>query len=149
MTSTPAELQLENQLCFLFHRISRDLTAAYRPLLSELGLTYPQYLVMLVLWQRDGRSIGDLGQQLCLDSGTLSPLIRRMEKAGLVVRHRDPSDERRVTVHLTEDGRALREGAQDVPRALAARLVDTPEDYFALHAQLTGIAERLEAGLPD
>ncbi len=78
------QLRLENQICFLFHRISRDLTATYRPLLSELGLTYPQYLVMLVLWERDGASIGEIGQRVCLDSGTLSPLVRRLEKAGLV-----------------------------------------------------------------
>lgn len=149
MNSTPPELQLENQLCFLFHRISRDLTAAYRPLLADLGLTYPQYLVMLVLWERDGRSIGDLGQHLCLDSGTLSPLVRRMEQAGLVQRRRDPVDERRVSVHLTQAGDQLRTAARDVPHALAARLVDTAQEYRALHTQLTAIAERLESAQPE
>ena len=77
---TPPQLLLENQLCFLFHRISRDLDAAYRPLLNELGLTYPQYLVMLVLWEQDGRSVGEIGQELCLDSGTLSPQDRRRSR---------------------------------------------------------------------
>ena len=141
---TPAQLALDNQLCFLFHRISRDLTAAYRPLLADLGLTYPQYLVMLVLWEQDGLGVGEIGERLCLDSGTLSPLLRRMEGAGLVSRVRSPSDERRVTVHLTEAGGALRERAVDVPAALAGYLVDDLAAYQALHTELTGLAERLE-----
>lgn len=101
MSQDRPELLLDNQLCFLFHRITRDLTAAYRPLLTDLGLTYPQYLVMLVLWEQDGRTVGDLGRDLCLDSGTLSPLIRRLVSAGLVDKTRNPRDERQVTVHLT------------------------------------------------
>ncbi len=144
MSTNPEQL-LDNQLCFLFQRITRDLTATYRPLLSELGLTYPQYLVMLVLWERDGRTVGELGQNLCLDSGTLSPLLRRLANAGLVEKVRDPADERRVTIHLTPAGRDLRVRAETVPRRVAARLVDSPEQYLALHEQLTQIAERLEA----
>ena len=105
------QLRLDNQLCFLFHRISRELNAAYRPLLADLGLTYPQYLVMLVLWESDGLGVGEIGDRLALDSGTLSPLIRRMEKGGLVTRERAADDERRVTVHLTEAGRALEQRA--------------------------------------
>lgn len=145
MNQDRPELLLDNQLCFLFHRITRDLTATYRPLLAELNLTYPQYLVMLVLWEGDGRTIGGLGQDLCLDSGTLSPLIRRLVAAGLVEKIRNPQDERQVTVHLTQQGRELRERAQSVPQQVAARLVDSPAEYFALHDQLTRIAERLEA----
>ena len=141
------QLRLENQICFLFHRISRDLTATYRPLLSELGLTYPQYLVMLVLWERDGASIGEIGQRVCLDSGTLSPLVRRLEKAGLVERRREPTDERRVTVHLTDDGRDLQSRARRVPSLLAERLTDEPAGYQALHRQLTDLARRIEAAL--
>jgi DNA-binding MarR family transcriptional regulator len=143
--TTPAHLRLDNQLCFLFHRISRDLTAAYRPLLSELGLTYPQYLVMLVLWEEDGRSVGELGTRLCLDSGTLSPLLRRMADAGLVERKRDPADERRVTIHLTDEGLALRDRAAVVPGALAGRLVDSPDAFRELHAELSALANRLES----
>lgn len=142
---TPPQLRLEHQLCFLFHRISRDLTAAYRPLLADLGLTYPQYLVMLVLWESDGLGVGEIGDRLCLDSGTLSPLLRRLESAGLVTRRREPADERRVTVHLTPDGLALRARAADVPAALVARLVDDEPGYRSLHAELTALASRLEA----
>ncbi len=142
---SPPQLLLENQLCFLFHRISRDLDAAYRPLLGELGLTYPQYLVMLVLWEQDGRSVGELGAELCLDSGTLSPLLRRLESRGLLERRRDPDDERRVTLHLTRDGWALRRKARSIPESLGRTIVDDPAAYLQLHAQLTQIAERLEA----
>ncbi len=139
------QLFLEHQLCFLFHRISRDLTAAYRPLLADLGLTYPQYLVMLVLWQADGLGVGEIGDRVCLDSGTLSPLLRRLEGAGLVTRQRISADERRVTIQLTEAGRALRDRAADVPAAMVGRLVDDVPGYRALHDELTALAERLEA----
>lgn len=139
------QLRLDNQLCFLFHRISRELNAAYRPLLADLGLTYPQYLVMLVLWESDGPSVGELGERLSLDSGTLSPLIRRMQTAGLVTRERAVDDERRVTVHLTDAGRALEQRAADVPGALAAQLADDATEYEVAKASLTALVERLEA----
>jgi len=138
---------LDNQLCFLFHRISRDLTAIYRPLLSELGLTYPQYLVMMVLWERDGMGVGEIGERVCLDSGTLSPLLRRLETAGLVRRHRDALDERRVTVHLSEEGRELRTRALEVPTSLAEHMTDDLTEYRALHRQLSELATRLERQL--
>jgi DNA-binding MarR family transcriptional regulator len=143
------QLQLENQLCFLFHRISRELTAAYRPLLADLGLTYPQYLVMLVLWERDGLGVGELGERLCLDSGTLSPLLKRLEAGGLVTRRRQADDERRVTIHLTTAGRDLRDRAVGVPAQLAGRLVDDLDAYQSLHTQLRALAERLEAPAPS
>ena len=139
------QLRLDNQLCFLFHRISRELNAAYRPLLADLGLTYPQYLVMLVLWESDGPSVGELGERLALDSGTLSPLIRRMQTAGLVTRERAVDDERRVTVHLTDAGRALEQRAAEVPGALAAQLADDATEYEVAKASLTALVERLEA----
>jgi DNA-binding MarR family transcriptional regulator len=139
------QLRLDNQLCFLFHRISRELNAAYRPLLADLGLTYPQYLVMLVLWESDGPSVGELGERLALDSGTLSPLIRRMQTAGLVTRERAADDERRVTVHLTDAGRALEQRAAEVPAALAAQLADDATEYEVAKASLTALVERLEA----
>ena len=141
--STLPQLKLDNQLCFLFHRISRELTAAYRPLLADLGLTYPQYLVMLVLWERDGIGVGEIGERLSLDSGTLSPLLRRMEQAGLLRRVRQASDERRVTVHLTDAGRSLRDRAADVPGELAGHLVDDLVEYQQLHGRLTALADRL------
>ena len=139
------QLRLDNQLCFLFHRISRELNAAYRPLLADLGLTYPQYLVMLVLWESDGLGVGEIGDRLALDSGTLSPLIRRMEKGGLVTREGAADDERRVTVHLTEAGRALEQRAADVPDSLAAQLADDAAEYEVAKASLTALVERLEA----
>ena len=146
---SPPQLRLDNQLCFLFQRIGRDLTAAYRPLLAELGLTYPQYLVMLVLWERDGLGVGEIGERLCLDSGTLSPLLRRMESAGLVQRVREAADERRVTVHLTEAGHSLRARAEQVPGAVAGLLVDDLPGYRRLHAELTALVERLESAIPN
>ncbi len=139
------QLRLDNQLCFLFHRISRELTAAYRPLLADLGLTYPQYLVMLVLWEDDGLAVGEIGERLALDSGTLSPLLRRLEAAGLVHRVRDEADERRVTVHLTAAGRDLEARAADVPAELAAHLVDDMTQYEQAKASLLALADRLES----
>src|SRR5659263_669236 len=102
---TAADLALDNQLCFALHAASRRVTAAYRPLLDEVGLTYPQYVVMLALWEHDGVTVRDLGTRLFLDSGTLSPLLVRLEEAGLLSRSRqDPDDGRRLTVSLTPAG---------------------------------------------
>ncbi|HJW23210.1 MAG TPA: MarR family transcriptional regulator [Candidatus Limnocylindrales bacterium] len=142
------ELRLDNQLCFLFHRISRELDAAYRPLLAELGLTYSQYLVMLVLWEGDGLGVGELGDRLQLDSGTLSPLLRRLERAGLVRRERLASDERRVTIDLTDQGRTLRDRAAGIPAAIARCLVDDAVTYEEMHAQLISLAARLALARP-
>lgn len=137
------QLRLENQLCFRFHRISRELTAAYRPLLADLGLTYPQYLAMLVLWERDGRTVGEIGEHLALDSGTLSPLIRRLETGGLVTRRRSADDERKVGVYLTVAGRKLEGRAADVPQALAQLLARDPGEYEQAKAALDDLIERL------
>ena len=137
------QLRLDNQLCFLFHRIGRELNAAYRPLLAALGLTYSQYLVMLVLWERDGPGVGELGDRLDLDSGTLSPLLRRLEQAGLLRRERATSDERRVTIHLTERGRDLQERAAGIPEAIAGHVVDDVAGYEAMKAQLNDLAQRI------
>lgn len=112
-------LALEHQVCFPLYAASRALTAAYRPLLAPLGLTYPQYLVMLVLWERGTTPVGELGTALHLDSGTLSPLLKRLEAAGLVERRRSTEDERVVHVALTSAGKQLRVAAQDVPRQIA------------------------------
>jgi MarR family transcriptional regulator, organic hydroperoxide resistance regulator len=139
------QLRLDNQLCFLFHRITRELNAAYRPLLADLGLTYPQYLVMLVLWERDGLGVGELGDRLDLDSGTLSPLLRRLEHAGLVRRERPTSDERRVKISLTDRGRDLQERAAGIPEAIAGHVVDDEAGYEAMKAQLNDLADRIAA----
>jgi DNA-binding MarR family transcriptional regulator len=116
------QLHLDNQLCFALHAASRAVVRAYGPLLEPLGLTYPQYLVMLVLWERPSQAVtvGDLGARLHLDSGTLTPLLKRLERSGLVDRDRDPADERRVLVRLTRDGIALRSRAASVPADIGA-----------------------------
>ncbi len=143
------QLRLDNQLCFLFHRIGRELNAAYRPLLADLGLTYPQYLVMLVLWERDGLGVGELGERLDLDSGTLSPLLRRLERAGLVRRERATSDERRVAIHLTDRGHGLQERAAGIPEAIARCLVDDAAGYAAMKGQLNHLAARIAHSRAD
>jgi DNA-binding MarR family transcriptional regulator len=140
---TLPQLRLDNQLCFLFHRISRELTAAYRPRLEDLGLTYPQYLVMLVLWETDGLTVGQIGQRLALDSATLSPLLRRLAEAGLVQRRRETADERRVTIHLTPGGRALEARAAQIPAELAARVAADHAEYVELRERLEHLLRRI------
>lgn len=116
-------LELDNQICFALYSASRAIVRAYTPLLADLGLTYPQYLVMLVLWERPADSVGvsELGQQLHLDSGTLTPLLKRLEGLGHVTRRRHDTDERRVVIALTPSGLALRERAVDIPAEIGRR----------------------------
>ncbi|GAA3030111.1 MarR family transcriptional regulator [Streptomyces glomeratus] len=126
----PAEegsLLLGDQLCFALYAASRALTARYRPLLDELGLTYPQYLVMLVLWEQDSISVRDLGQALQLESSTLSPLLKRLESSGLLRRERRPEDERSVAIRLSDAGARLRDRARTVPLAIGDAMGLTPE----------------------
>jgi DNA-binding MarR family transcriptional regulator len=115
---SPPQLRLDNQLCFALYSASLSMTKLYRPLLLQLGLTYPQYLVMLVLWEGDELRVSELGERLFLDSGTLTPLLKRLEAAGLVARRRSAADEREVRVSLTPAGRALRAQAEPIPDAL-------------------------------
>lgn len=123
--TTDDPLALDRQVCFALYAASRAVTAAYRPLLEPLGLTYPQYLVMLVLWERGAQSVREIGHALHLDSGTLSPLLKRLEANGLLERTRSAADERRVLVELTDEGRALRARAVDIPeRIVTAAQVD-------------------------
>ncbi|MGX5714480.1 MarR family winged helix-turn-helix transcriptional regulator [Arthrobacter sp. MAHUQ-56] len=116
MTEAP---RLDRQVCFALYSASRAATAVYRPVLEELGLTYPQYLVMLVLWENEPRGVKELGDELGLDSGTLSPLLKRLEALGFVERKRSGEDERRVAVHLTPAGRSLSGPAAAIPQRLA------------------------------
>jgi DNA-binding MarR family transcriptional regulator len=130
-------LRLDRQVCFALSVAARSVVALYRPVLEPMGLTHPQYLVMLALWERSPRSVKDLSAALALDPGTLSPLLKRLESAGLVTRRRDPSDERVLAVTLTDAGRRLRAEAEKVPPAIVARLgMDIPE-LETLHAALT------------
>jgi DNA-binding MarR family transcriptional regulator len=138
-----AALKLDHQVCFALYSASLAMTKLYKPLLDELGLTYPQYLVMLVLWEGDGLMVSELGQRLFLDSGTLTPLLKRLEAAGLISRLRDVADERRVHIHLTAAGRKLKARAAKVPQCvLAASQCSLPE-LVQLTRQVRSLRERL------
>jgi len=142
------QLELDRQLCFALYTASRAVVRAYAPLLEDAGLTYPQYVTMLVLWEDPGRprSIGELGERLYLDSGTLTPLLKRLAAMGYLTRSRDAEDERRVLVRLTAEGVALRDRLAAVPESFLACLgMDVP-DASALRDQLTELAASLEAG---
>ncbi|CAN5207473.1 MarR family winged helix-turn-helix transcriptional regulator [soil metagenome] len=125
-------LRLDRQVCFPLYAASNLLTRLYRPVLAELGLTYSQYLVMLVLWEHSPQTVGSLGERLHLDSGTLTPLLKRMEAAGLLSRQRDPDDERRVRIALTDQGGSLRDRASNVPATLASGLDLSSTDLESL-----------------
>jgi DNA-binding MarR family transcriptional regulator len=141
------QLELDRQLCFALYAASRAMTRAYAPLLADSGLTYPQYITMLVLWQDPDqpRSVGELGERLHLDSGTLTPLLKRLTSMGYVTRSRDPADERRVLVTLTADGLALRDRLADVPLSIASCLGMDPAEGIALRNRLTELTQSLEA----
>ena len=130
-------LRLDRQVCFALAVASRSVIALYRPVLEPMGLTHPQYLVMLALWERSPRSVKDLSTALALDPGTLSPLLKRLEAAGLLTRGRDPADERVLAVTLTDAGRALRAEAEKVPPAIVARLGVDVSELETMHAALT------------
>ena len=132
-------LELERQVCFALSVASRSVVALYRPLLEPMGLTHPQYLVMLALWQHAPRSVRELSRLLQLDPGTLSPLLKRLETIGYVDRQRDPADERSLAVTLTARGRALRAEAEKIPPAIVARLGMPIDELESLHATLTRV----------
>lgn len=141
--SSPDELHLDNQLCFSVYAAAHAFTQAYKPHLAPLGLTYPQYLVMLLLWERDGRAVNELGAPLHLDSGTLTPLLKRLEKAGLVIRHRCDKDERVMRIHLTEKGLQMREHARHIPRDMLCAMDLTLDELIRLRQTLHDIGSRL------
>ena len=144
----PEQLKLENQLCFLLYSASRLMTRLYRPLLDEIGLTYPQYLVMLVLWESKGKplSIGEVGDLLMLDTGTLTPLLKRLEQNDLLLRVRSKEDERRVELVLTEEGQALRLKAEQVPLKLMCQ-ADMSEADLTAHAEIKDLLKELNQRL--
>ena len=136
-------LALDDQICFALYAASRAMTAAYAPLLDALELTYPQYLVMLVLWEQDGERVSRIGERLHLDSATLTPLLKRLEARGLIERRRNRDDERVVEVFLTGDGKRLRRRAADVPRAMWCK-TDLPLPELAkLRATLQELTRKL------
>jgi DNA-binding MarR family transcriptional regulator len=145
-TTADASLLLGNQICFAIYSTAHAFNRVYKPLLDRLGLTYPQYLVMLVLWERDGLSVKEIGERLFLDSGTLTPLLKRLEAAHLVKRSRSAADERQVLVALTPQGAALRETAKSsVPPAILAASGCSAGELSALQKSLIELRERLDA----
>lgn len=142
--SSPKDLlKLDLQLCFALYAASLAMTKVYKPLLAPLGLTYPQYLVMLLLWEQDDRTVNELGHLLQLDSGTLTPLLKRMASQGLLSRERDPQDERRVRLRLTEAGRQLKQSAADIPSTLACKVALDHQELTDLRTQLHQLRQRL------
>lgn len=136
-------LQLENQLCFPLYALSRMVTKAYQPLLQELDLTYPQYLVFLLLWEHQELTVKELGEKLLLDSGTLTPLLKRLEQKHWISRRRDPRDERSVIIGLLPAGRALQVQACKVPEQIFAQLNLTPTEFETLRTQLNTLLTQL------
>ena len=140
-----AWLALDKQLCFALYSASLAMTKVYKPLLAPLGLTYPQYLVMLALWEHDGQSVSELGNRLALDSGTLTPLLKRLEAQGQLSRERDVEDERRVIVRLTPAGRQLKVQARRVPQEIGRASGCELSEVVDLTRQLTTIRDALVA----
>lgn len=145
-TPSPAALRLDNQVCFALYSASLAMTKLYKALLDEIGLTYPQYLVMLVLWEQDGLTVSALGERLFLDSGTLTPLLKRLEGAGLLGRLRDVQDERRVRITLTPAGRALRDTAERIPACVLQQSQCSLPELLALTEQLKTLRGHLAGG---
>jgi DNA-binding MarR family transcriptional regulator len=141
-------LALENQFCFALYSASLAMTKTYKPYLDKLGLTYPQYLVMLVLWQHDDVLVKSIGEKLFLDSGTLTPLLKRLEASALIARTRDESDERQVRITLTREGRALKKKAQGVPRQILCASGQEQKTLEQLRTQLATIRNDLARANP-
>ncbi|KEO84978.1 MarR family winged helix-turn-helix transcriptional regulator [Tumebacillus flagellatus] len=138
-------LLLDNQLCFALYACTREVTRLYRPLLEELGLTYPQYLALLVLWEEGEATVKHLGERLFLDSGTLTPLLKRLESAGLLTRERSRADERVVIIRLTDAGRELKARASEVPHKLMCKSNLALDEYHRLKNEFNSLLQRLHA----
>lgn len=138
-------LLLDNQLCFALYSTSLAMTRVYKPLLDDLGLTYPQYLAMLALWEQDGLMVSQLGEQLFLDSGTLTPLLKRLESSGLIARIRDVEDERRVHIRLTAAGRKLKTKAAKIPGCILSASQCSLPELTALTQQVQALREHLKS----
>jgi MarR family transcriptional regulator, organic hydroperoxide resistance regulator len=142
-------LLLDNQLCFAVYSTGHAFNRVYKPLLDRLGLTYPQYLVMLVLWERDDVPLKDIGERLFLDSGTLTPLLKRLEAAQLIKRTRGKEDERQVLIALTPQGAALREKAKAVPQGILASSACSVAELSAMKSDLIALRDKLNAALAE
>ncbi|WP_353117118.1 MarR family transcriptional regulator [Myroides odoratus] len=135
-------LALENQVCFPIYALSKTIINQYRPYLEALDITYPQYLVLMVLWKEKQQTVGQLGEKVFLDSGTLTPLLKRMEQKGIVIRTRGPEDERVVKLSLTEKGIGLREQAKVIPQELMKAMHVTEEELIALKNSIMHILNK-------
>jgi DNA-binding MarR family transcriptional regulator len=142
-------LRLDNQICFAVYSAAHAFNRVYKPLLDRLGLTYPQYLVMLVLWERDNIPLKDIGERLFLDSGTLTPLLKRLEATDLVKRTRSTEDERQVLIELTREGHALREKAKAVPQSILAASACSVGELVAMKNEIVALRDRLNAVLGE
>jgi DNA-binding MarR family transcriptional regulator len=142
-------LLLGNQICFAVYSTAHAFNRVYKPLLDRLGLTYPQYLVMLVLWERDDVPLKDIGEKLFLDSGTLTPLLKRLEASGLIKRTRSTEDERQVMIALTPKGQALREEARAVPQSILSSSACSVGELFAMKNELVALRDKLTAALGE
>jgi DNA-binding MarR family transcriptional regulator len=144
MSKLSNAMLLDQQLCFSVYATSLAMTHAYKPLLEEIGLTYPQYLVMLVLWERDGITVKSLAEQLSQDSGSVTPVVKRLEAEGLLVRMRDPQDERNLALTLTPKGRALREKGVKVNQTFAKFCGLSTDELAVLRTSLAHLRSRLQ-----
>jgi MarR family transcriptional regulator, organic hydroperoxide resistance regulator len=147
--ASDALLQLGNQVCFAIYSTAHAFNRVYKPLLDRLGLTYPQYLVMLVLWEQDGVTVKEIGDRLFLDSGTLTPLLKRLEAAHLVKRTRSTEDERQVLISLTPQGVVLKEKARAVPQAILAASACSVGELSAIRSDLVALRDRLNAAVGE
>lgn len=144
-TTADQTLRLDNQICFAVYSAAHAFNRVYKPLLDRLGLTYPQYLVMLVLWERDDLSVREVGEKLFLDSGTLTPLLKRLEAAHLVKRTRSTQDERQVLIALTPQGQALKDKARAVPQSILAASACSVSELVAIKNEIVALRDRLNA----
>lgn len=136
-------IKLENQLCFSLYALSREIIRLYKPFLDKYNLTYTQYLTMIVIWENDGINIKEIGNRLHLDSGTLTPVIKKLEAMSLITKHRDSNDDRVVIVELTENGRCLREEVLNVPELVSCKLGLTQEEFDSLKFPIEKLLNRL------
>lgn len=143
-SSAQPSLKLDDQLCFALYSAGRAMSKAYRPLLEPLGLTYPQYLVMMVLWAGDGLTVSEIGERLFLDSATLTPLLKRLQAAGLVTRTRGTGDERQVLIALTAAGRALKAKAGSVPSGIFRAAACSADELTTMKARLDALRDNLQ-----
>ncbi|MFD7074526.1 MarR family winged helix-turn-helix transcriptional regulator [Nocardioides sp. NPDC059952] len=148
MSETRHSLELSEQLCFSLYTAQRLVTAAYRPILDALGLTYSQYVAMLVLWESSPITMGELGERLGLDYGTVTPLVKRLEAAGLIAREKRPEDQRSVSVRLTEAGTELRSRAVGVPDTIAEVMALQTEEFTTLKDSLDHLSDNVAKRLP-